>query len=158
MSLLSEDKSPLVISDRTEHLDTLINLVGEKTDTPVLVLKGIMGKKDRSNVIDSVRAYVSARTPFCLFATGSLIGEGFDLPDLDTMVITMPISFKGRLTQYVGRLHRQNAAERKEIVVYDYVDTCSGITISMLKKRLSAYKKLGYVSIYDPNDKIAKWM
>ncbi len=158
LSLLYEGKSPLVISDRTGHLDTLINLVGEKTDTPVLVLKGIMGKKDRSNVIDSVRAYVSARTSFCLFATGSLIGEGFDLPDLDTMVLTMPISFKGRLTQYVGRLHRQNAAERKEIVVYDYVDTCSGITISMLKKRLSAYKKLGYVPIYDPNDKIAKWM
>jgi superfamily II DNA or RNA helicase len=117
-----------------------------------------MGKKGRNEAIATVREYVENHKQFCLFSTGSLIGEGFDLPELDTMVITMPISFKGRLTQYVGRLHRQNSLDKKEIVVYDYVDTCSGMTISMFKKRLSAYKKLGYVPVYDPGDKIAKWL
>jgi len=117
-----------------------------------------MGKKDRNETIAAVREHVEKKIQFCLFSTGSLIGEGFDLPELDTMLITMPISFKGRLTQYVGRLHRQTSSEQKEIVVYDYVDTCSGMTISMFKKRLSAYKKLGYIPVYDPGDKIAKWL
>jgi superfamily II DNA or RNA helicase len=130
----------------------------EKTDTSIFTLTGTMGKKDRKQAIVAVREYVEKRNQFCLFSTGSLIGEGFDLPELDTMLITMPISFKGRLTQYVGRLHRQTSPEQKEIVVYDYVDTCSGMTISMFKKRLAAYKKLGYIPVYDPGNKIAKWL
>ena len=158
LHLLSEGRSPLVISDRTEHLDMLSNSLKEKTDTSIFTLTGTMGKKDRKEAIAAVREYVENRNQFCLFSTGSLIGEGFDLPELDTMLITMPISFKGRLTQYVGRLHRQTSPEQKEIVVYDYVDTCSGMTISMFKKRLSAYKKLGYIPLYDPGDKIAKWL
>jgi len=115
----------------------------------IFVLKGDLGKKDRLHIIKSVNQHISERKSFCLFATSSLIGEGFDIPNLDTMLITMPISFKGRLTQYVGRLHRQTSTEKKEITVYDYVDTCSGMTISMLKKRIPAYKKLGYQLIYD---------
>lgn len=158
LHLLSEGRSPLVISDRTEHLDILSNSLMEKTDTSIFTLTGTMGKKDRKEAIAAVRDYVEKRNQFCLFSTGSLIGEGFDLPELDTMLITMPISFKGRLTQYVGRLHRQTSPEQKEIVVYDYVDTCSGMTISMFKKRLAAYKKLGYIPVYDPGDKIAKWL
>lgn len=158
LQLLSEERSPLVISDRTEHLDMLSNSLKGKTDTSIFTLTGTMGKKDRKEVIAAVREYVLNNKQFCLFSTGSLIGEGFDLPELDTMLITMPISFKGRLTQYVGRLHRQNSPDKKEIVVYDYVDTCSGMTISMFKKRLSAYKKLGYIPMYDPGDKIAKWL
>ena len=159
--LLEEGRCPLIISDRTEHLDTLIQSFiggGQRSEVSVFVLKGLMGKKDRHCVIESVKRHVSAHRPFCLFATGSLIGEGFDLPGLDTLVITMPISFKGRLTQYVGRLHRQNTPKKKEIVVYDYIDTCSGITISMYKKRLAAYRKLGYELLFDPEDRIAKWM
>jgi len=117
-----------------------------------------MGKKERNETIAAIREHIADKKQFCLFSTGSLIGEGFDLPELDTLVITMPISFKGRLTQYVGRLHRQNSPDKKEIAVYDYVDTCSGMTISMFKKRLSAYKRLGYIPVYDPGDKIARWI
>ncbi|MDY7029683.1 MAG: helicase-related protein, partial [Spirochaetota bacterium] len=105
--------------DRTEHLDMLSNLLKGKTDTSIFTLKGAMGKKGRNEAIAAVREYVNDNKQFCLFSTGSLIDEGFDLPKLDTMVITMPISFKGRLTQYVGRLHRQNSPDKKEIVVYD---------------------------------------
>ena len=156
--LLEEGRSPLVISDRTEHLDELSQNLGERSNPAIYVLKGSMGKKERKRIFDSIREHISFGSTYCLFATGSFLGEGFDLPELDTMVITMPISFKGRLTQYVGRFHRQHSPEKKEIVVYDYVDTCSGITISMFKKRLSAYKKLGYIPIYNPEDKVARWI
>lgn len=158
LRLLTEGRSPLIISDRTEHLDVLTVSLKQRTDISIFTLKGTMGKKDRNETIVAVREHIEKNVQFCLFSTGSLIGEGFDLPELDTMFITMPISFKGRLTQYVGRLHRQISPEKKEIVVYDYVDTCSGMTISMFKKRLSAYKKLGYTPMYDPDDKIAKWI
>jgi superfamily II DNA or RNA helicase len=158
LNILSENRSPLIISDRTEHLDILIELLKGKTDASIFTLKGTMGKKEKKETIAAVRDHIDTKKQFCLFSTGSLIGEGFDLPELDTMVITMPISFKGRLTQYVGRLHRQNSPDKKEIAVYDYVDTCSGMTISMFKKRLSAYKRLGYIPVYDPGDKIARWI
>jgi superfamily II DNA or RNA helicase len=133
-------------------------LLKGKTDVSIFALKGTMGKKERNETIAAIREHIADKKQFCLFSTGSLIGEGFDLPELDTLVITMPISFKGRLTQYVGRLHRQNSPDKKEIAVYDYVDTCSGMTISMFKKRLSAYKRLGYIPVYDPGDKIARWI
>jgi len=148
--LLSLGKSPVVLSDRTEHIDMLAQALKDKDSiTEIFVLKGELGKRDRLHIINSVNEHLSERKSFCLFATSSLIGEGFDIPNLDTMLITMPISFKGRLTQYVGRLHRQTSTKQKEIIVYDYVDTCSGMTISMLKKRIPAYKKLGYQLIYD---------
>ena len=156
--LFEEGRSPLVISDRTEHLDELSQNLEKRNEVPIFVLKGAMGKKERKRIFDSIREHISFGSTYCLFATGNLLGEGFDLPELDTMVITMPISFRGRLTQYVGRLHRQNRPEKKEIVVYDYVDTCSGMTISMFKNRLSAYRKLGYSPMYNPEDKIARWI
>lgn len=158
VELLSNNRSPLVLSDRTEHLDTLVTLLGRMSDAVIHVMKGSIGKKERKAIMASIEENISNNTPFCLFSTGSLVGEGFDIPELDTMVITMPISFKGRLTQYIGRLHRQGRSRMKEIIVYDYVDTCSGMTISMFKKRISAYKKLGYTFHYDPADRIARWL
>ena len=84
----------------------------------------------------------SGGRPYIL-ATGSFIGEGFDLPRLDTLILAMPLSFKGRLVQYAGRLHRP--AEGKTAVrIFDYADMSSPLTISMLKKRISAYRKLDY--------------
>jgi superfamily II DNA or RNA helicase len=155
--LLSSGRSPVVLSDRTEHLDNLESMLSEQKDCVKLKLRGSMGKKERRGVFETIRSCEQEHEPYCLFATGSLIGEGFDLPELDTMLITMPISFKGRLTQYVGRLHRLGTGT-KEILVYDYVDTCSAITISMFKKRLAAYKKLEYTPVYNPQDVIARWL
>ncbi|WP_460055668.1 helicase-related protein [Spirochaeta dissipatitropha] len=157
-SLLKENRSPVIISDRVEHITILSELLGKFFECPILILTGGLGKRARKDVLARVTDYGADGTPFCLFATGSLIGEGFDMPDLDTLLISMPISFRGRLTQYVGRLHRQNNHDTKEIRVYDYVDTCSGMTISMFKKRLTTYRKLGYQPVYTQTDKIAKWI
>jgi superfamily II DNA or RNA helicase len=79
----------------------------------------------------------------CIFATGSLIGEGFDLPALDTLVLASPISFKGRLVQYAGRLHRASAG-KADVRIHDYVDVSSPVMLKMYRKRRKAYEKMGY--------------
>ena len=94
--------------------------------------------------------------PIFILSTGALIGEGFDLPELDTLMLTMPISFKGRVVQYAGRLHR-NTPEKSNVLIYDYVDSHMSLTLSMFKKRISAYKKIGY-DIQSTNPKIIKWI
>lgn len=81
--------------------------------------------------------------PFVLFATASLIGEGFDLPRLDTLVLSMPLSFKGRLIQYAGRLHRRHET-KGDPVIFDYLDENHAITNAMFRRRLAGYKELGY--------------
>jgi hypothetical protein len=73
----------------------------------VLVLTGEMGAKDRRSTLSDLTKSIEEKNPVCLLTTGSLVGEGFDLPRLDALFLAMPISFKGRLIQYAGRLHRE---------------------------------------------------
>ena len=81
--------------------------------------------------------------PLVVFATASLIGEGFDMPELDALVLATPLSFEGRMVQYAGRLHR--LAEGKEnVMIYDYVDSYCAVFIKMYRERIKAYKKMGY--------------
>lgn len=87
--------------------------------------------------------HYSESRPFVLFATASLIGEGFDLPQLDTLVLAMPLSFKGRLVQYAGRLHRSHEAKR-DAVIFDYLDENHPITQAMFRRRLAGYGEMGY--------------
>ena len=78
-----------------------------------------------------------------IIATGKLIGEGFDLARLDTLVMAMPISWKGRVTQYAGRLHREFEG-KQEVQIYDYIDVHISMAEKMYSKRLSTYKSVGY--------------
>lgn len=145
IDVTSEMKSPLVISDRVDHLLTLQALLSERAPgIKSFQLTGSVRKKARRRIFEEFSSYLNEGNPCCLFATGSLIGEGFDLPALDTMILTMPISFSERLIQYVGRLHRPSGNSEKEVTVYDIEDTLSGMTVSMFRKRLSVYRKLGY--------------
>ena len=135
---------PLVISDRKEHLEALTKEISSLSSSlRVLRLEGSMGKKARKIIMDEVKKAADANSPICLLATASLIGEGVDIPRLDTLVLAMPISFKGRLVQYAGRLHRKFPG-KEDVVIYDYLDTCSGLTVSMYRKRIQAYKSMGY--------------
>ena len=102
-----------------------------------------MGKKARSEVLRQIGEHYDGGTPFVLFATASLIGEGFDLPRLDTLVLAMPLSWKGRLVQYAGRLHWRHEA-KGAAVIFDYLDENHGITNAMFRRRLAGYKELGY--------------
>jgi superfamily II DNA or RNA helicase len=78
-----------------------------------------------------------------LLATGKLIGEGFDHPQLDTLFFTFPISWKGIVQQYVGRIHRRHA-DKDEVQVYDYVDTQVPVLAASFKRRGKSYRRMGY--------------
>jgi superfamily II DNA or RNA helicase len=101
-----------------------------------------MGTKQRKKLAESLAA-VPCDEPRVILATGSYLGEGFDDPRLDTLLLAMPISWKGTLQQYVGRLHRLHD-NKSEVHVYDYADVMVPMLARMYKKRLAGYSALGY--------------
>jgi len=141
---VNASRFPLIISDRKEHLEAIEKKIASLSSSiKISRLVGTMGKKARKAVMDEMRNIAEKNAPMCLLATASLIGEGVDIPRLDTLVLAMPISFKGRIVQYAGRLHRQWPGKR-DVVIYDYLDVCSGLTVSMYRKRVQAYRSMGY--------------
>jgi len=144
---LSERRSPLVLTSRREHLDYLagrLRLIWPH----IFALKGGMGAKQRKQVAESL-SLVSPDEPRLIMATGSYLGEGFDDARLDTLFLAMPVSWKGTLQQYVGRLHRVHE-NKKEVLVYDYADLLVPMLARMYKKRLAGYSALGYVVAAGP--------
>lgn len=101
-----------------------------------------MKKSDREAILHKL-ATLPDDAERLILATGSYIGEGFDDPKLDTLFLTMPISWHGTLQQYVGRLHRQHQTKR-DILVYDYVDFEVPVFFRMYQKRLKKYRRMGY--------------
>jgi superfamily II DNA or RNA helicase len=100
-----------------------------------------MGAKQRKQLANSLTA-VPHNEPRVILATGSFFGEGFDDSRLDTLLLAMPISWKGTLQQYVGRLHRLHS-NKSEVHVYDYADVMVPMLARMYKKRLAGYAALG---------------
>jgi superfamily II DNA or RNA helicase len=134
-------RSPLLLTGRTEHLQYFAaNL--ESAVKHVFILKGGMGKKQRRTTAEAL-ASVAEDEPRVILATGSYIGEGFDDARLDTLFLATPISWKGTLQQYVGRLHRLH--DNKRVVqVYDYVDDLVPMLARMYERRLKGYSAIGY--------------
>ena len=133
--------TPLVLTSRVEHIERLA--IGLSGLPNVITMKGGMGKKQRQAITDQLAA-IPNEAPRVIIATGSFIGEGFDDSRLDTLFLTMPISWQGTLQQYVGRLHRLHEG-KKTVRVYDYADTHVPMLARMYEKRLRGYKNLGYV-------------
>ncbi len=107
----------------------------------IFILKGGMSTKQRKRLAESLAA-APCEEPRVILATGSYLGEGFDDPRLDTLLLAMPISWKGTLQQYVGRLHRLHD-NKSEVHVYDYADVMVPMLARMYKKRLAGYSALG---------------
>jgi superfamily II DNA or RNA helicase len=133
----------LVLSLRTAHVEKLAHKLQEMVpDSAIVVLTGGMGTKTTREVFQRI-----ADTPvdrnLILVATGHFIGEGFDEPRLDTLFLTMPISWKGTLQQYAGRLHRLHE-NKKEVRIYDYVDIQVNMLERMYQRRLNGYASMGY--------------
>ena len=105
-------------------------------------MKGGMGKKQRKAMAEKL-ATIPDGTPRIILATGSYIGEGFDDSRLDTLFLTTPISWRGTLQQYVGRLHRMHNG-KKVVQVYDYADAHVPMLARMFEKRLKGYRSIGY--------------
>ena len=137
---IANGRSPLVLSGRTDHVEWLGARLREHTER-VFVLKGGMGSKQRAKVAQEFAE--TENLPRVIVATGSYIGEGFDDSRLDTLFLAMPISWRGTLQQYVGRLHRLHDS-KKVVEVYDYVDSFIPMLARMFEKRLRGYKALGY--------------
>ncbi len=133
-------RSPLVLSGRTDHVEWLATRLRAQTPN-VFALKGGMGAKRRAQLAEEFAA--TENSSRVIVATGSYIGEGFDDSRLDTLFLAMPISWRGTLQQYVGRLHRLHDSKRV-VEVYDYVDSSVPMLARMFEKRLRGYEALGY--------------
>jgi superfamily II DNA or RNA helicase len=131
----------LVLTERTSHLELLAEKLRERIPE-VMTLRGGRGTKEIAEIFKRI-----SETPvdqqLTLVATGRYIGEGFDEPRLDTLFLTMPISWKGTLQQYAGRLHRL-FADKREVQIYDYVDIHVSMLEKMYHKRLNGYASIGY--------------
>ncbi len=140
IAAVRKGRSPLVLSGRTEHVERLCMRLRQHCDK-VVMLKGGMAEKERNRLMQELDV---DDAPRIVVATGSYIGEGFDDPRLDTLFLAMPISWRGTLQQYVGRLHRLHDS-KKIVEVYDYVDASIPMLARMFDKRLQGYKALGYL-------------
>lgn len=139
--LVSEGRTPLLLTERKEHAIRLEEALQGKADHVILLL-GSGKQKEKREKLSFLRA-VPTNESLVVVATGKYIGEGFDEPRLDTILLAMPISWKGTLAQYVGRLHR-NYQGKQEVRVYDYVDLHIPSLERMYHKRLKGYSELGY--------------
>lgn len=138
---LEAGRSPLLLTARTEHLKYFSEKLASVVKN-LFVLKGGMNKRQRQSTADALAA-VPLGDQRVILATGSYIGEGFDDARLDTLFLAMPISWKGTLQQYVGRLHRLH--DNKQVVqVYDYVDSYVPMLARMYERRLKGYAAIGY--------------
>jgi superfamily II DNA or RNA helicase len=138
LTLIDRGRSPIVLTERREQLERLASRL--QPHAPSLVtLHGEMRPAERRAALEQLRG--SDR--HVILATGRYIGEGFDDPRLDTLLLAMPIAWKGTIVQYAGRLHRAHR-EKRDALIYDYVDAELRVLRRMFAKRLKAYKSLGY--------------
>ena len=140
-SALEAGRSPLLLTGRKEHLEFFAAAL-DGLAKHIFVLKGGMGKKQRRTTAEALAAVPETESRV-IIATGSYIGEGFDDARLDTLFLAMPISWKGTLQQYVGRLHRLHDGKRV-VQVYDYVDPNVAMLARMYERRLRGYDAIGY--------------
>ncbi len=138
---LEAGRSPVVITERREHLDTLAARLS-KFAKNVVVLRGGMSVKQMRAAFAALSAVPDDQERL-LLATGRYLGEGFDDARLDTLFLTMPVSWRGILAQYAGRLHRLHAAKR-DVIIYDYVDEREPLLAKMARRREAGYRNLGY--------------
>lgn len=140
LGTLRAGRSPLVLTERVEHIEALAKMLSPVAN--LIVLHGGLSKKDLKAALARVSENPGDAHRVIL-ATGKLVGEGFDDPRLDTLFLALPISWRGTVAQYVGRLHRLHEGKR-EVRVYDYADLNVPMLSRMFDKRCRGYEALGY--------------
>ena len=136
LACLEQSKHPIVLTERREHAET-INAILLDRDIDSVVLKGAMRASERKAVEEQLP------TVQVVVATGKYVGEGFDLPRLDTLFLAMLIAWKGSLAQYAGRIHRESDGKDR-VTIYDYVDCSLPMLQRMFNRREKSYKAMGY--------------
>ena len=138
---LEAGRSPVVITERTAHLEIIAKRL-ERFARHVVVLHGGQSERQRRDIAARLATIPQAEERV-IVATGRYLGEGSDDSRLDTLFLTMPIAWKGTLAQYAGRLHRLNDAKR-EVIIYDYADMRVPVLARMAAKRRAGYQAIGY--------------
>ena len=141
IAVLQEGRSPILLTERKDHLDHLADRLGRLV-RHLIVLKGGTSGKERRQTLEQLASIPDASERLVL-ATGRYVGEGFDDARLDTLFLAMPVSWKGTLVQYAGRLHRHHP-RKVEVRIYDYVDREVPMLLRMFEKRLTTYRAIGY--------------
>ncbi len=153
LDAVHQGRSPVVLTERTEHLEKM----KEQLTTAVrhvIVLQGGMGKKQLA-VVRAQLAGIPEGEERILLATGRFLGEGFDDARLDTLFLTLPVSWRGTVAQYAGRLHRLHE-RKKEVRIYDYADLNAPMLARMFDRRCRGYEAIGY-SILLPASAVPGW-
>jgi superfamily II DNA or RNA helicase len=148
VATIREGRSPIVLTERREHVAFFADRL-QRYSKNLFVLTGGNSEKLRRDLFRRM-AQIPDDEPRVIVATGKFVGEGFDDVKLDTLFLTLPVSWKGTVEQYVGRLHRLHSG-KKEVRVFDYVDHEVPKLTRMFAKRLKTYRSLGY-SVEDPSD------
>lgn len=141
---LESGRTPIVLTGIKQHVDLLAERLKSYANN-VIQLTGAGTAKEKREALQRLQE-IPADEPLVIVATGQYVGEGFDYPRLDTLFLALPISWKGRLEQYAGRLHRENDG-KKDVRIYDYIDIHEPVCDNMYHNRLRAYAAIGYQTI-----------
>lgn len=138
---VKQGRTPIVLTERREHVEVLQRLILKRCKN-VITLVGTSSLKERRKSMEQLEA-IPKEEQLVIIATGRYVGEGFDFPRLDTLFLALPISWKGKVAQYTGRLHRSYNG-KTEVQVYDYVDLHVPMLENMYQKRVKGYATIGY--------------
>ena len=140
-TVIAEGRTPIILTNLTSHVRILAELLRPHA-AHVVSLVGADSAKEKRMTMEKL-GNIPASESLVIVATGKYIGEGFDYPRLDTLFLALPISWKGNIAQYAGRLHRDYAG-KQEVRIYDYIDIRVPLCDSMYRKRLKGYASVGY--------------
>ncbi|MGO1544971.1 MAG: DEAD/DEAH box helicase [Gulosibacter sp.] len=143
-----EQRRCLVLTNRVDHLETLVSELTQRIQVPVLSLHGRLTSVERRGIRSRLAELVSTKEPFVLIAIDKVAGEGLDLPTLDTLFLTVPISFKGRVVQQLGRITRGSGeAGGFAAVVHDFHDANVPLLDRMHSRRTRVMRKEGFLPV-----------
>jgi superfamily II DNA or RNA helicase len=155
LTAVEKGRSPIVLTERKGHLQILRGKLEGRVPN-LLVLQGGAGEKERARLASALQS-IPEQDPRVILATGRYVGEGFDDARLDTLFLAMPVSWRGTLLQYVGRLHRLHYGKRVA-QVYDYIDGHIPMLMRMYERRLKAYRSIGYAVEEPPEaEELRRW-
>ena len=141
MQCITDGRTPMILTKRVAHAQTLCDLLSGKAD----YVFNIAGKHSAKEIraMTEQRRNVSDNESVILISTGSKAGEGFNYPRLDTLMLAAPVSWEGSIEQYAGRLNRDYPG-KKNVIIFDYVDSNIPMFERMYRKRLSTYRQIGF--------------
>ncbi|HGJ3845844.1 TPA: DEAD/DEAH box helicase family protein [Streptococcus pneumoniae] len=143
LAQVAEGRNILVLVNRIQQIDVFEKLLKEKEVDDCYIISGKTKVRERTSLLETLEQLDKG---FVLLSTGKYIGEGFDLPQLDTLILAAPFSWKNNLIQYAGRIHR-NYKDKSLVRIFDYVDIHVPYLEKMFQKRQVAYRKMDYRAI-----------